>query len=196
MPANAEARDPVGRRRLRAHATSARDRAWRRALPKTQSDDRAGVRQHEIQPPDRPLPPPRKIRRAFGMAPDHRHPQPSEAPQAPNRRCSRLTEARGTGRRGAAPSLAYGIAAGAARATTPHLRNSHDEQQHSRPTRAAVLLSPRGVAAARSMTEPARDDCNRSLSARAAVIPIDLPRPDRSMPFRCSGGCRACACRS
>jgi hypothetical protein len=74
----------MGRRRLRAHAASARDRPWRRALPKTQSDDRASVREHQVQPPDRPLPTPRKIRRTLRMAANHRHPQPPEAPQAPD----------------------------------------------------------------------------------------------------------------
>jgi transposase len=59
---------------LRAHAASARDRPWRRALSKTQSDDRAGVREHQVQPPDRPLPTPRKICRTLGVAADHRHP--------------------------------------------------------------------------------------------------------------------------
>ncbi len=76
----------MGRRHLRAHATSARERARRRALPKTQGDDRARVREHEVQPPDRPLPTPRKIRRSLRVATNHRHPQPPEAPQAPDSR--------------------------------------------------------------------------------------------------------------
>ena len=74
----------MGRRRLRTHATSARDRPRRRAVPKTQSDDRARVRQHEVQPADRPLPTPGKIGSTLRMAADHRHPQPLEAPQAPD----------------------------------------------------------------------------------------------------------------
>ena len=76
----------VGRRHLRAHATSARGRARWRAIPKTQGDDRARIRQHEVQPPDRSLPAPRKIGRSLRMATNHRHPQPPEAPQAPDSR--------------------------------------------------------------------------------------------------------------
>ena len=74
----------VGQWRLRAHASSTRGRARRRALPKTQGDDRARVRQHEVQPPDRPLSTARTIRCARRVAIDHRHPQPPEAPQAPS----------------------------------------------------------------------------------------------------------------
>src|SRR5450759_1421061 len=80
----------MGRRHLRAHATSAGRRARWRALPKTQGDDRARVRQHEVQPPDRPLRAPRKIGRPLRVATNHRHPQPPEAPQAPNSRRRRL----------------------------------------------------------------------------------------------------------
>jgi hypothetical protein len=58
----------------------------RRALPKTQGDDRACVRQHEVQPPDRPLSTARAIRRALRMAINYRRTQPPEAPQAPNSR--------------------------------------------------------------------------------------------------------------
>src|SRR5271154_3749308 len=73
----------MGRRRLRAHAPSALHRARSRALPETPGDDRAGVRTHEVQPPDRSLPTPRTIRGAVGMATDHRDPQPAEAAQPP-----------------------------------------------------------------------------------------------------------------
>src|SRR5664280_2193576 len=76
----------MGWRRLRAHASSASERLRTRALPKTPGDDRAGIRTYEVQPPDRSLPTPRKSRRALGMATNHRHPQPLEAPQAPTRR--------------------------------------------------------------------------------------------------------------
>jgi hypothetical protein len=66
------------------HETSALHRARRRALQKTESHDRAGVRTHEVQPPHRPLPTPRKIRCASRVATYHRDPQPVEAPQAPD----------------------------------------------------------------------------------------------------------------
>jgi len=82
----------LGRRRLRPHATRAGDRPWRRALPQAKGNDRAGVREHEVQPADRPLPTPRQIRRTLRVATDHRHPQPIEAPQAPNSRHSDLKE--------------------------------------------------------------------------------------------------------
>jgi hypothetical protein len=71
-------------------AQRARDRARARALPQTAGDDRAGVRPHEVQPADRPLLTPRQSRLPVGMAPDHRHPQPAEAPQPPDRGGGRL----------------------------------------------------------------------------------------------------------
>jgi transposase len=76
----------LGWRRLCAHATRASDRLRTRALPKTPSDGRAGVRTNEVQPSDRSLPTPRKSGCALGMATDHRHPQPPEATQAPTGR--------------------------------------------------------------------------------------------------------------
>src|SRR5271157_4698338 len=75
----------MGRRRPRAHAPRALHRPRTSALPKTPGDDRAGVRTHEVQPWHRSLPTPRTIRRTLGMAANHRHPQPAEAPQAPDR---------------------------------------------------------------------------------------------------------------
>src|SRR5215211_3105149 len=83
----------MGRWPLRVHAPRARDRARRRALPTTETVDRARVREHQVQPALGTLPPTRQIRGAHGMAPDHRHPQPLEAPQAPARRRGRLTAA-------------------------------------------------------------------------------------------------------
>jgi hypothetical protein len=44
------------------HAPSARDRPRQAALRQTPGDNRAGVREHQVQPPDRPLPAPRQIR--------------------------------------------------------------------------------------------------------------------------------------
>lgn len=80
------------RRCLRAHATSAPNRPWRGALRETKGDDRARVREHEVQPAHRPLPTPGKIRRTLRMETDHRHPQPAQAPQTPNSRRRGLTE--------------------------------------------------------------------------------------------------------
>jgi transposase len=81
----------VDRRTLRLDAHRAGDRLRRRALPKTQGDGRARVRADQTQPPDRQLPATRQIGGALGVATDHRHPQPDEAPQAPNSRRRRLT---------------------------------------------------------------------------------------------------------
>src|SRR3954452_5182762 len=80
----------LGRWPLRVHASRARARARRRALPATPADDRAGVRPDQAQPRDRTVPAKRPSRRARGMAPDHRHPQspdrpPSPAPATPDR---------------------------------------------------------------------------------------------------------------
>jgi hypothetical protein len=60
------------------------------ALPKTQDDDRARLRPHQVQPPCRPLPTTRQIRRPVRMATDHRHPQPNEAPPPPDSDTGRL----------------------------------------------------------------------------------------------------------
>ena len=78
----------LGRRPLRVHAQRARHRTRRRALPTTTTDDRARLRQHQVQPRHRSLPPTRQSRRPDRMAPDHRHPQPPQAP--PTRPRSRL----------------------------------------------------------------------------------------------------------
>jgi hypothetical protein len=148
----------VGRRRLCAHATSARDRPWRRALPKTQSDDRAGVREHQVQPADRPLPPPRQICRALRMATDHRHPQPSQAPQAPNGRRSSLTKGHSTTGQQPGPSLA-----------TTMVGNGSRESYHSpftqQPRRAAVV--------------PAQAHDTIAYAARSRRLPV-LSRRDRA----------------
>jgi hypothetical protein len=55
-------------------------------LQTTKGDGRASLRTNQAQPPDRPLPTTRTIRRALRMATHHRHTQPDEAPQAPNSR--------------------------------------------------------------------------------------------------------------
>jgi len=78
----------VARRALHIDARDTRGRLRRRALPKTQGDGRAGVRADQAQPTNRQLPTTRQIRRTLGVAPDRRHPQPIEAPQAPDRRHS------------------------------------------------------------------------------------------------------------
>ena len=68
------------------------DRLRRRALPKTKGDGRAGVRTDQAQPAHQSVPATRQIRRTLGVAADHRHPQPTEAPQAPDSRCSGLKD--------------------------------------------------------------------------------------------------------
>jgi hypothetical protein len=66
-------------RPLRVDAQGALDRARQAALPNTLTDGRADVRSHQAQPGNGPLSPTRKVRRAHGMAPDHRQPQPHQA---------------------------------------------------------------------------------------------------------------------
>jgi hypothetical protein len=115
-------------------------RPWRRALPKTQSDDRASVREHQVQPADRPIPPPRQIRCTLGMAADHRHPQPSEAPQAPSERCGSLTEAHSASRpRADHPSPTRSPA-------RQQSRGSHHSALTQQPRRQAAVLTQSCVA--------------------------------------------------
>ena len=80
-------------RALHSDAQCARERLWRRALPKTKGDGRAGVRADQAQPAHQPVSATRQIRRALRMAADHRHPQPTEASQAPDGRRSGLKAA-------------------------------------------------------------------------------------------------------
>ena len=54
------------------------------------TDDRARLRQHEVQPQDHQIPPNRQAAVRTECA-DHGHPQPPQAPQPPTRRCERLT---------------------------------------------------------------------------------------------------------
>src|SRR5215211_5343564 len=105
---------PTGRRRtprraarleqrtLWLHAPPAGRRDRRRALPPTPGDDRAGVCRHQVQPPHRPLPAPRPLRRPFRVATDHRQRQPAQAPPPPTPTRQPLTRAA----RGAALALA------------------------------------------------------------------------------------------
>jgi transposase len=75
----------LGQGPLRVHAQGARNRPRPRSLRQTQSDDRAGLRADEVQPPDGPLPASRQVRLPLGMAADRGNPQPLEAPPARNR---------------------------------------------------------------------------------------------------------------
>ena len=70
---------------LQLDASPARERARRRAISKTQRDDRAGIRSDQVQPQDRPVPAKRALRGALGMATSSRDPQPPQAPQPPDR---------------------------------------------------------------------------------------------------------------
>jgi hypothetical protein len=57
------------------------------------SEFQQSARALEVQPPHRPLPTPREIRRTLRMATGHRHPQPPQAPQAPDSRRGGLNRA-------------------------------------------------------------------------------------------------------
>ena len=82
-------RHPAGleRRPLRVHAPRPRNRARRRSTANAKTMIEPVFGAHQVQPPRRPLPTTRQIRRPLRMATDHRHPQP---PQAPHRPPSRL----------------------------------------------------------------------------------------------------------
>ena len=72
---------------------------------------------HQVQPPHRPLPTPRQIRLQLGMAADHRHPQPAQAPPQPDRARDGLREARRAPRR-RSPVLSISTPAASASSTT------------------------------------------------------------------------------
>jgi hypothetical protein len=115
------ARAGLGRRPLRVYATRSRDAHRRTALPQTHRDDRAGLRRHQVQPQDRPLPTPRQSRLPLRMAADHRHPQPAQALARDHSALRHLTgAARGTRGHRAAPATNRSLTDGHARP----LRNS------------------------------------------------------------------------
>jgi transposase len=76
---------------VHGNAPGTRERLRRPALPATQGNGRAGVRTDQAQPAHQPVPATRTIGRALRMAANYRHPQSSQAPQAPNSRRSGLT---------------------------------------------------------------------------------------------------------
>src|SRR5271169_4048092 len=85
----------MGWRALHIDARDTSDRLRRRALQTTKGDGRAGVRTDQAQPAHQSVSATRQIRRTLGVAPDHRHPQPTEAPQAPDSRHSGLKDGPG-----------------------------------------------------------------------------------------------------
>lgn len=90
----------LGRRPLRLHAQSPGHRLRRRALQASPADDRARVRPGEVQPRARTLQTPRPRRCPHRMAPDHRHPQPPQAPPPhPHHRLSHPGDRRRRGNR-------------------------------------------------------------------------------------------------
>jgi hypothetical protein len=97
----AQGRAPrLGGRLLRVHAPGPRRRARRRALPPTPAHDRAGLRPDEVQPRHRSLPTTRACGRPVGMAPDHGHAQPAQAPpKRPRGRLRNRQEAPGAASR-------------------------------------------------------------------------------------------------
>ena len=72
---------PGGAAAICLDARAARHRARYSALSKTASDDRAGVRPDQIQPPDRSVPTKRQSSSTLRVAPGGRDTQPVEAPQ-------------------------------------------------------------------------------------------------------------------
>ena len=86
------------------------------------------VRLDQTQPRLRSLPPPRQSRRPDRVAPDHRNPQPLEAPQAPARNHRGLTAAAGAQRHRPAPSQSLALAGSPA--AKSDLRDGPVESQH------------------------------------------------------------------
>jgi transposase len=98
----------------------------RRALPATLQHDRAGLRRHQVQPQDRPLPTPRQSRLPLGMAAHHRHSQPPQAPPAPARGRRRNLTSEG----GAPRAMASGDPAMHPPLSLPRpFRNSHHAER-------------------------------------------------------------------
>ena len=81
----------LGHRPLRVHARGAGQPRRQRALPPARAIDRADVRADQTQPRVPTVPTTRPSRRPVGMAADHRHPQPPQAPPALDRTRHRLT---------------------------------------------------------------------------------------------------------
>jgi hypothetical protein len=93
LPGGAQAHNAQARTRprsLRVHATRVGKRGRPRALQAAPSDDRAGLRAHQAQPPSGPLPTPRQSRLSLRMATDNHHPQPPKAPPPPDNTHDRL----------------------------------------------------------------------------------------------------------
>jgi hypothetical protein len=72
-----DTRPGVAGRPVLVDALCAGDLPRPRCLSKTAGDDRAGVRQHKVQPAVRSLPTPRPRRGALAVAPDHSDAQPA-----------------------------------------------------------------------------------------------------------------------
>ena len=149
----------LGRRALRVHAPRSWHTARRRSLPQTQGHDRARLRQHQVQPWDRPLPTPRPLGRALRMATDHRHAQPAEAAHPPTGHRSALTDTKRPSGTPRAPCAAIcGADPGPARpldplpplqpanpgppAPRPALRDSHRRYERYRTGAVSRLSAP------------------------------------------------------
>ena len=76
---------------LRVHAPRPHKRARACALRQTQAQHRTRVWSDQGKPSPGPLPTKRQERRPVGMAADHRHPQPAQASQPPDRPRHRMT---------------------------------------------------------------------------------------------------------
>ena len=88
-PTSAKASGPAGTAApTRSCAPCSKPNSAKRST-KTPGDRRAGVREHQVQPPLRSLPTTRKIRLPLRMAAHHRHPQPNQAPHSSPRRLKR-----------------------------------------------------------------------------------------------------------
>ena len=134
-----------------------RDRLRRRALPKTQGDGRAGVRTDQAQPAHQPVSATRQIRRTLRMAADHRHPQPTEAPQAPDSRHGRLKGRPGGHRVRQAAPTARGTQTTGEALTATNLATTTAATLCATPTtRRSAMGRPSGEARSRTRSRSSR----------------------------------------
>jgi len=149
----------LGRRPLRVHAPRPSNRARRSALSQAQRHDRAGLRQHQVHPWDRPLPAPRKIGLPLRMATDHRHPQPPPS-STPANSPSQLPETR--------------------RGQPRALRNSHGRKQHDpNPAPYVARARPRPASGTRFQPRVADRTPGRRAKRFAGAGSSWRPRPPR-----------------
>jgi hypothetical protein len=107
----------------------------RRALRQTPGHDRTGLRAHQVQPPDGPLPTPRQISRPVRVAAHDRDSQPPQAPQAHHRAAGGLSRPIASAAAGPGVSARTHALTSVSPEALGHqaLRNSHTRKRASIP---------------------------------------------------------------